>query len=105
MSDAPELEVSRRGLLAGSAATAVVAATPAPAAPPQTKAAPMMPVSFAVNGKREALSLDPRTTLLDALREHLHLTGTNAVYNATGVRVRDYPVTLDKHFAELPDLV
>ena len=77
MSDIPELEVSRRGLLAGSAATAVVAATPAAAAPPpQTKAAPMMPVSFAVNGKRETLSLDPRTTLLDALREHLHLTGT-----------------------------
>jgi xanthine dehydrogenase YagT iron-sulfur-binding subunit len=77
MSDIPELEVSRRGLLAGSAATAVVAATPATAAPPpQTKAAPMMPVSFAVNGKRETLSLDPRTTLLDALREHLHLTGT-----------------------------
>ena len=77
MSDIPELEVSRRGLPAGSAATAVVAATPAAAAPPpQTKAAPMMPVSFAVNGKRETLSLDPRTTLLDALREHLHLTGT-----------------------------
>ena len=26
----------------------------------------------------------------------------NAVYNATGVRVRDYPVTLDKHLAQLP---
>ncbi|RAI01799.1 xanthine dehydrogenase [Acuticoccus sediminis] len=26
----------------------------------------------------------------------------NAVYNATGVRVRDYPVTLDKHLAGLP---
>lgn len=26
----------------------------------------------------------------------------NAVYNATGVRVRDYPVTLDKHLARLP---
>ena len=103
MSDAPELEVSRRGLLAGSAATAVVAATPAAAAPPKT--APMMPVSFAVNGKRETPSLDPRTTLLDALREHLHLTGTNAVYNATGVRVRDYPVTLEKHIDGLPDLV
>ena len=29
-----------------------------------------------VNGKREVLALDTRTTLLDALREHLHLTGT-----------------------------
>ena len=27
----------------------------------------------------------------------------NAVYNATGVRVRDYPVTLDKLLAHLPD--
>ena len=26
----------------------------------------------------------------------------NAVYNATGVRVRNYPVTLDKHIAALP---
>jgi xanthine dehydrogenase YagR molybdenum-binding subunit len=28
----------------------------------------------------------------------------NAVYNATGVRVRDYPVTLDKLLAKMPDL-
>jgi xanthine dehydrogenase YagR molybdenum-binding subunit len=26
----------------------------------------------------------------------------NAIYNATGVRVRDYPVTLDKLIAHLP---
>ncbi|MDB5701363.1 MAG: xanthine dehydrogenase [Sphingomonadales bacterium] len=26
----------------------------------------------------------------------------NAIYNATGVRVRDYPITLDKHLAHLP---
>ena len=29
----------------------------------------------------------------------------NAVYNATGVRVRDYPVTLDKHLERLPQIV
>ncbi|MEW9856222.1 aldehyde oxidoreductase molybdenum-binding subunit PaoC [Novosphingobium sp. M1R2S20] len=28
----------------------------------------------------------------------------NALYNATGVRVRDYPITLDKYLDELPDL-
>jgi xanthine dehydrogenase YagR molybdenum-binding subunit len=28
----------------------------------------------------------------------------NAVYNATGVRVRDYPVTLDKHIMHLPQM-
>ena len=29
-----------------------------------------------VNGREQRLTLDPRTTLLDALREHLHLTGS-----------------------------
>ncbi|WP_420606437.1 xanthine dehydrogenase family protein molybdopterin-binding subunit [Novosphingopyxis sp.] len=29
---------------------------------------------------------------------------TNAIYNAVGVRVRDYPVTLDKLLAELPEI-
>jgi xanthine dehydrogenase YagT iron-sulfur-binding subunit len=33
-------------------------------------------VSFQINGKRRDLVLDTRTTLLDALREHLQLTGT-----------------------------
>ncbi len=28
----------------------------------------------------------------------------NAVYNATGVRVRDYPITLDKYLHELPEM-
>lgn len=32
--------------------------------------------AMTVNGKDVRLSLDPRTTLLDALREHLHLTGS-----------------------------
>ncbi|WP_045046948.1 aldehyde oxidoreductase molybdenum-binding subunit PaoC [Rouxiella chamberiensis] len=30
---------------------------------------------------------------------------SNAVYNATGVRVRDYPVTLDKLLRHLPELI
>ena len=33
-------------------------------------------VSLRVNGRPYSLALDPRTSLLDALREHLHLTGT-----------------------------
>ena len=28
----------------------------------------------------------------------------NAIYNATGVRVRDYPITLDKLIDRLPDV-
>ena len=34
------------------------------------------PVTFTVNGARHALALDPRSTLLDVLRDHLDLTGT-----------------------------
>jgi len=33
-------------------------------------------VTFAVNGTTQKLEIDSRTTLLDVLREHLHLTGT-----------------------------
>ena len=35
-----------------------------------------MKLTLQVNDQQHALDLDPRTTLLDALREHLHLTGT-----------------------------
>ncbi|WP_423921420.1 (2Fe-2S)-binding protein [Caballeronia sp.] len=42
----------------------------------QPAANTVMPVELTVNGNIYRLSLDPRTTLLDALREHLHLTGT-----------------------------
>ncbi|CAD6558143.1 Aldehyde oxidoreductase iron-sulfur-binding subunit PaoA [Paraburkholderia kirstenboschensis] len=35
-----------------------------------------MRVTLAVNGRDQEIDVDPRTTLLDALREHLHLTGT-----------------------------
>jgi len=33
-------------------------------------------VKLVVNGRQTKLRLDPRVTLLDALREHLHLTGS-----------------------------
>jgi xanthine dehydrogenase YagT iron-sulfur-binding subunit len=72
-----EWRVSRRGIL--MATGGVVAATAAPVA--RTEETPtmppaMFPVSFEVNGERRELELDTRTTLLDALREHLRLTGT-----------------------------
>jgi xanthine dehydrogenase YagT iron-sulfur-binding subunit len=34
------------------------------------------PVAFTVNGESRKMEVDNRTTLLDALRENLHLTGT-----------------------------
>jgi xanthine dehydrogenase YagT iron-sulfur-binding subunit len=83
MSDKPEFAVSRRGVIAGGTATAVLAAAPVGAvsprpapSPAKAEASSMLPVSFEINGERRSLSLDPRTTLLDTLREHLHLTGT-----------------------------
>ncbi|MEO7220892.1 MAG: 2Fe-2S iron-sulfur cluster-binding protein [Devosia sp.] len=35
-----------------------------------------LPVTLRINGAEHTLLLDPRVTLLDALREHLHLNGT-----------------------------
>jgi xanthine dehydrogenase YagT iron-sulfur-binding subunit len=35
-----------------------------------------IPVTLQVNGKKYNVRIDPRTTLLDCLREHLHLTGS-----------------------------
>jgi xanthine dehydrogenase YagT iron-sulfur-binding subunit len=67
--------VSRREMLLASAVT-VAATSAAPPAEAQAPSAPLMPVRFEVNGSPRDLTLDPRTTLLDALREHLHLTGT-----------------------------
>ncbi len=76
MTDFPRLEISRRGILVGGVATAAVASS-SPGADAQAPVEPaLLPVSLDVNGQRRDLSLDPRTTLLDALREHLHLTGT-----------------------------
>ena len=75
------LEVSRRGLMASGAAASAVAAVPL-GAQAATQASNeqlqpfSMPVSFTVNGKPTRLVVDTRTTLLDALREDLHLTGT-----------------------------
>ena len=37
---------------------------------------PLLPLRLQINGQVRDLSLDPRTTLLDALREHVGLAGT-----------------------------
>ncbi len=52
------------------------AAQAASTAPSPSAAAPPVDVVLRVNGREYRLTLDPRTTLLDALREHLHLTGS-----------------------------
>jgi xanthine dehydrogenase YagT iron-sulfur-binding subunit len=82
--------VSRRSFLsslgaAGVAATAgpmvATAQTAPPMAPTPTSTATetiegAIPVSLRVNGKQFDLEIDPRTTLLDCLRETIRLTGT-----------------------------
>jgi xanthine dehydrogenase YagT iron-sulfur-binding subunit len=70
--------LSRRYFI-GSAA--VVSAGLAVGAPPATAAAATpgdttIPVTMTVNGTSRSLQIDPRVTLLDALRERLDLTGT-----------------------------
>ncbi|MGK7062890.1 aldehyde dehydrogenase iron-sulfur subunit PaoA [Bradyrhizobium sp. 1050_B9_N1_2] len=75
-----KLEVSRRRLLAAGTATAMVGVVPGAQAQPQpsSQRPSQRPtgVSFEVNGKPRSLQVDNRTTLLDALRENLSLTGT-----------------------------
>ena len=74
-------DITRRGFLIGSAAAVALTALPriAMAQTPATSSL-LQPVttkiSFNVNGQPRELELDTRTTLLDALREHLHLTGS-----------------------------
>ena len=82
MDDLIDTKISRRELLIVGALSATAAAVPsasgAAAAPPAVASPPpvMTKVSLQVNGKRHELNLDTRTTLLDALREHLQLSGT-----------------------------
>jgi xanthine dehydrogenase YagT iron-sulfur-binding subunit len=76
----PTIPVSRRGVLAGGAAIAAHRLVPAHAqdAHPQPAGGiqQMNSVRLTVNGVARDLQLDSRVTLLDAMREHLHLTGT-----------------------------
>jgi len=72
--------VRRRDVMIGAAVTATSASLPV-AARAQTAAdvadmPTMLPVNLTVNGRPAELVLDTRTTLLDALQEHLHLSGT-----------------------------
>ena len=53
------------GAISSARAAQDTAAAPAP-----------LEIMLRVNGAERRLALDPRTTLLDALREHLNLTGT-----------------------------
>src|SRR5688500_14435540 len=84
MSDTPS--ISRRGFLNAAAGTAgalaatgvgqLAAETTSTPAPATFTDGAAVPVTLNVNGVEHTLALEPRVTLLDALREHLGLTGT-----------------------------
>jgi xanthine dehydrogenase YagT iron-sulfur-binding subunit len=69
---------SRRHFLESAGVATLVLSSPTSlgAAPAETASPKPEKVRLTVNGRQHALELDPRTTLLDALREHLALTGT-----------------------------
>jgi xanthine dehydrogenase YagT iron-sulfur-binding subunit len=77
--------MSRREVLLASAATIALSATSSMGhaqmtgsgtAPSSSRAITVSRVSLRVNGEAREFDVDTRTTLLDALRENLHLTGT-----------------------------
>lgn len=81
MSNSSDLEISRRNLLIVASAAAIPSGqSPAQAqVPPRSsssQASSHMKLTLNVNGATRDLDVDTRTTLLDALREHLHLNGT-----------------------------
>ncbi|TXN02439.1 aldehyde dehydrogenase iron-sulfur subunit [Methylobacterium sp. WL103] len=73
-----DLDMSRRDVVATATAAAALSTLPsgARAEGAATGQPVLATVSFTINGERRELELDTRTSLLDAAREHLHLTGS-----------------------------
>ena len=77
-------DLTRRGFLSSSAGAAgglavppaIARATGPSAAPAPVRTPDMVDIVLEVNGTRRPLTIEPRVTLLDALREHLRLFGT-----------------------------
>ena len=67
------IETGTTALLLATLPRAALAVGPADANEPPS---PPVTVELRINGHPHSLTLDPRTTLLDALREHLALTGS-----------------------------
>src|SRR5258708_28871152 len=76
------MSVSRRDFLKSAGVTGVVSAAAAAVTPEaQTQTGPRVvgpgdvPVTLTVNGKRVDLKIEPRVTLLDAIRQRADITG------------------------------
>lgn len=77
--DGPTFHPTRRDVIAAGAVVPIaMALSPGAAAqsPSVAAASGRVAVSLTINGTQHVLAIDPRTTLLDLLREHLDLTGT-----------------------------
>ncbi len=75
---------SRRGLLQGASVTAGAVGAAALAPEAEAQAAPKVlsgevEITLDVNGKKRSVKVEPRTTLLDALRNRMDLTGAKRV--------------------------
>jgi xanthine dehydrogenase YagT iron-sulfur-binding subunit len=69
--------LSGLGLVETAKADATTPAALAPAGgPPPDQGVPPVSVKLQINGRPVALTIDPRVSLLDALRDHVGLTGT-----------------------------
>jgi len=84
VSDQPKKpNVSRRGFIGGvsvGATTIGLLETPEiQAAPAATQGPDEVPITLRINGKPVQLSVEPRVTLLDALRNRLDMTGAKRV--------------------------
>jgi xanthine dehydrogenase YagT iron-sulfur-binding subunit len=66
--------VSRRQFVGSAIAGSVATVAPARAQGPETAAE--VKCTLTINDQSQEVHVDPRVTLLDFLREHLHLTGT-----------------------------
>jgi aerobic-type carbon monoxide dehydrogenase small subunit (CoxS/CutS family) len=79
---APAAGLTRRGFMQGvgvAGGAAMVAKDAAAAGSPKTLPAKKMPITLHVNGKDHKLKVEPRLTLLRALRNELDLTGSKEV--------------------------
>jgi aerobic-type carbon monoxide dehydrogenase small subunit (CoxS/CutS family) len=89
MSDTPKVEVSRRGFLKGAGLTAATTVLDSAAAiARETKEAAQtdqsvgpnaLPVKLLINGQEHTVTIEPRYTLAETLRDNLGLTGTKVV--------------------------
>ncbi len=78
--DSFEIELTRRTVIETGTTALLLAGLPqaalAAGPPDDIASVPTSTVELQINGRTHALTLDSRTTLLDALREHLALTGS-----------------------------